>query len=322
MPNDLPIRLADPALLALLLLLPLGWLVYRYLNRGRSAGAMTISTVAPLRGLRPTWKVRHRWTLNLLRLLAVVLIIVALSRPQEGKASARIEAQGIDIVLALDVSGSMLDPGLSAGSKLDGAKSTIKEFIAGRKNDRVGMVIFESESRVVSPLTLDYRALEQIVTRVNNGLLPDGTAIGLGIADSVNLLRESRAKSRVIILATDGENNQHRLEPEDAAKIAQSLHMKLYTIGLLAKGETPSTTTIDEKSLRQLAEPTGGFYARASTGDQLHKIFDNISRLETSQVERQRYTSFNELAGFLIVPAVGLLALESVLAGTLFRRAT
>lgn len=317
---DLPFRLAAPWLLLLLVLLPICWFVYRRVAR-RSPGALIISTVSPLRGLRPSWRVRYRWTLTVLRLVALALLAVALARPQTGKASARVPTQGIDIVIALDVSGSMLDPGLSAGSKLAGAKRAIKEFIATRKNDRVGMVIFESESRVVSPLTLDYNALQQITDKLDNGLLQDGTAIGLGIADATNLLRESRAKSRVIILATDGENNQHKLEPEQAARFAQALKIRLYTIGMLAKDETPATTQVDEKVMRQLAEPTGGFYARAQTGDQLHRIFDHISQLETSQIERQRYTSFNELAGYFIVPAVGLLALEVGLSATLFRRA-
>lgn len=320
--SDLPVRLADPALLALLLLVPTCWFAYRGLNRRRSMGALTISTVAPLRGVPTGWRVRYRWTLNAMRLLAAVLIVVALARPQTGKASARIPTQGIDIVVALDISGSMLDPGLSAGSKLDGAKKAIKDFIAQRKNDRVGFVAFESESRVMSPLTLDYRALEQIVGKVDNGLLPDGTAIGLGIADSVNLLRDSRARSRVIILATDGENNQHRIEPQQAADIAKQLKLKLYTIGMFAKGETAATSQIDEKLMRQLAEPTGGFYARAQSGDQLQKIFDTISKLETSQIERQHYTSYDELEGFFIVPGIGLLITEVLLAGTIFRRAS
>ncbi|HEY8836905.1 MAG TPA: VWA domain-containing protein [Dehalococcoidia bacterium] len=319
MPN-LPFRLADPALLALLVVIPLSWLAFQWIAHRRSSGAMRISTISPLRGVPVGWRVRYRWTLNALRLLAAILVVLALSRPQTGKASARIPAQGVDIVIALDVSGSMLDPGLSASSKLTGAKLAIREFIAQRKNDRVGFVTFESESRVMSPLTLDYRALQQIVDRSDNGLLPDGTAIGLGIADAVNLLRESRAKSRVIILATDGENNQHRLEPEQAADIAKSLKMKLYTIGMFAKGESAATGQIDEKLLRQIAEPTGGFYARAQSGDQLHKIFDTISKLETSQIERQHYTSYFELEGWLLVPAMGLLVLEVVLSGTVFRR--
>jgi len=318
---DLPFRIADPWLLGLLALVAACWLLTRRLRR-RSPGALLISSVAPLRGARPSWRIRSRWLLTPLRALAACLLVLALARPQVGKASARIPAQGIDIVIALDVSGSMLDAGLSAGTKLDGAKRAIKEFIAGRKNDRVGVVIFESESRVVSPLTLDYRQLQQIVDKVSNGLLRDGTAIGLGIADSANLLRESRARSKVIILATDGENNQHRLEPDDAVKIAQqALKVKLYTIGLVQQGAPSSAVGVDEGLMKRLAEQTGGSYARATTGDQLHKIFDHISRLETSQVERQHYTKFDELAGWFIVPAIGLLALEVTLAGTVFRRA-
>ena len=206
------IRLADPWLLLLLLLLPLCWLLARLLGRHRGAGALRISNVAPLRDLPRTWRMRYRWALIALRFAGAALLIVALARPEVGRASARIPTQGIDVVIALDVSGSMLDPGLSAKTKIDGAKQAIDEFISQRKNDRVGFVIFESESRVISPLTLDYSALRSLVDKVNNGdSPPDGTAIGLGIADATNLLRESRAKSRVIILATDGENNQHRL---------------------------------------------------------------------------------------------------------------
>ena len=317
---DLPFRLADPELLALLALVPLAWLAYMLLVRRRPRGALVLSTLAPLSGLRPGRRIRYRWLLMAMRLVAVLLIVVALARPQVGKASARVPAQGIDIVVALDVSGSMLEPGLSAGSKLDGAKKAIAQFIAARKNDRVGFVIFESESRVMSPLTLDYHALEQIVQKVNNGLLPDGTAIGLGIADSVNLLRESRAKSRVIILATDGENNQNRVPPEEVVKIAQDLKLKLYTIGMFAQGETPQTSEIDEKSMQQWAQSTGGFYGRAQSGSQLQHIFDTISRLETSQVERLHYTSFDDLAGWFIVPALALLGIEALLGGTVLRR--
>ncbi|MHB8578159.1 MAG: vWA domain-containing protein [Dehalococcoidia bacterium] len=317
---SLPIRLADPWLLGLLALLPLCWLLGRRVSRQRGAGALAISTVSPLRSLPRTWRIRYRWVLGLLRFAAVVLLIGALARPQVGRASAKLPAQGIDIVIALDVSGSMLDPGLSAGSKLEGAKQAIKQFIAQRKNDRVGLVIFESESRVISPLTLDYHALQQLVDQVNNGLLPDGTAIGLGITDAVNLLRDSRAKSRVIILASDGENNQHRLEPQDGAKIAESLKMKLYTIGMLAQGETPATTQVDEKGMRSWAEQTGGLYGRAQTGAQLRHIFDTISKLETSQIERDHFTSYDELEGYLVTPALGLLAFSVLLAGTVFRQ--
>mgnify|MGYP001434299070 CR=1 FL=1 len=317
---DSAYRFDSPWLLGLLALAAAVWLLSRRVGR-RGGGALVISSVAGLRRVRPSWRIRYRWTLTLLRVLAVVLLVFALARPQIGRASARIPTRGIDIVVALDLSGSMLDPGLSAGSKLAGAKQAINQFIAQRKNDRVGLVVFESESRVVSPLTNDYHALEQQVDQVNNGLLPDGTAIGLGIADAINLLRGSTAKSKVIILATDGENNQHRLEPEQAVGFAKSLKMKLYTIGMLAQNETPATTEVDERSMQQWAKSTGGFYGRAQTESQLQHIFDTISKLETSQLERNHYTSYDELFGFFLVPALGLLMLEAGLGATLFRRA-
>ncbi|HEY7295172.1 MAG TPA: VWA domain-containing protein [Dehalococcoidia bacterium] len=317
---DSPYRLADPWLLGLLALVAAVWLLSRRAGR-RGGGALIISSVAGLRQAPPSWRIRYRWILTLLRVVAVVLLVFALARPQVGRASAKIPTRGIDVVIALDLSGSMLDPGLSSGSKLDGAKQAIKRFIAQRKNDQVGLVVFESESRVVSPLTNDYHALEQQVDQVKNGLLPDGTAIGLGIADAINLLRGSTAKSKVIILATDGENNQHRLEPEQAVDFAKALDMKLYTIGMLAQNETPSTTQIDERSMQQWAKSTGGFYGRAQSESQLQHIFDTISQLETSQLERNHYTSYEELFGFFLVPALGLVMLEAGLGATVFRRA-
>jgi len=315
---DSAYRLDSPWMLGLLALVAAAWLISR--RSRRRGGALIISSVSSLRPVRPSWRIRYRWTLTLLRIVAAVLLVLALARPQVGRASAKIPTRGIDIVIALDLSGSMLDPGLSSGSKLDGAKQAIKQFVAQRKNDRVGLVVFESESRVVSPLTNDYHALEQQIDQVKNGLLPDGTAIGLGVADAINLLRGSTSKSKVIILATDGENNQHRLEPEQAVDFARSLNMKLYTIGMLAQNETPATTQVDERAMQQWAKSTGGFYGRAQTESQLQHIFQTISRLETSQLERNHYTSYDELFGVFLLPALGLLVLEAGLGATLFRR--
>ncbi len=316
---DSAYRFADPWLLGLLALVAAVWLLSR--RTGRRRGALVISSVTALRGAPASWRIRWRWVLTALRVAADGLLVIALARPQVGRASAKVPTRGIDVVIALDLSGSMLDPGLSSGSKLEGAKQAIKQFIAQRKNDQVGLVVFESESRVVSPLTNDYHALEQQVDQVRNGLLADGTAIGLGIADAVNLLRGSTAKSKVIILATDGENNQHRLEPEQAVDFAKALGMKLYTIGLLAANETPATTQIDERAMQQWAKSTGGFYGRAQTESQLQRIFDTISQLETSQLQRTHYTGYDELFGFFLVPALGLIVLEAGLGATLFRRA-
>jgi Ca-activated chloride channel homolog len=315
----MPFRVDAPWLLLALLVVPVLFALAR-LRRGRAPGTLLISSVAPLAGVRQTRRQRLRWLPAALRLLGITLIVLALARPQVGRASSKVPAKGIDIVIALDISGSMSDPGLSAGSKLQGAKQAIKQFIDSRKNDRVGMVVFESQARVVSPLTLDYNALDQLVDQVHNGLLPDGTAIGVGLANAVNLLRGSQAKSRVIILATDGENNQFEVQPETAAQIAASLHMKLYTIGMLAANETPQTTQVNETLMAQLAQSTGGFYGRAQTESDLQNIFNTISKLETSRVERAHYTVFDELEGWLVVPGIALLALEATLGATLFRR--
>ena len=315
----MPVRLDAPWLLLLLLIVPALWLLAR-LRRGRAPGTLLLPTIGPFAGVAISRRQRLRWLPAALRLFGVALIVVALARPQIGRASSKVPTKGIDIVIALDVSGSMDDPGLSAGNKLDGAKQAIEKFIDTRKNDRVGMVIFESQARVVSPLTLDYQALDQLVGQVRNGLLPDGTAIGVGIADAINLLRGSQAKSRVIILATDGENNVDQLEPETAAQLAQQLHIKLYTIGMFAQGETPQTTEIDESSMQKWAGVTGGFYGRAQSESDLQNIFSTISRLETSTVERTHYTIYDDLEGWLVAPGIALLALEVVLSNTIFRR--
>lgn len=315
----MPLRLGAPWLLLLLLIVPLLWLLARP-RRGRASGALLLPTIGPLSGVIASRRQRLRWLPAALRLPGIVLIIVALARPQIGRASSKVPAKGIDVVIALDISGSMDDPGLSAGTKLDGAKQAIEQFIDARKNDRVGLVIFESEARVVSPLTLDYQALDQLVAQMRNGLVPDGTAIGVGIANAVNLLRSSPAKSRVIILATDGENNVDNLEPQTAVQLAAQLHIKLYTIGMFAQGETPQTTAIDETSMQKWAGSTGGFYGRAQSESQLQSIFSTISKLETSTVERSHYTLYDDLEAWLVVPGIALLALEVALSSTLFRR--
>ena len=316
----MPFRLAAPWVLLLLLLLPAFWLVARTRQR-RPPATLIIPSARLLAGVPVTRRQRLRWIPAALRLVGIALLLGALARPQIGRASSRVPAQGIDVVIALDVSGSMDDPGLSSGSKLDGAKQAIKQFIDTRKSDRVGLVIFESQARVISPLTLDYNALDQLVDQMHNGLLPDGTAIGLGITEAINLLRSSQARSRVIILATDGENNQYAVEPETAAQIAAQLHMKLYTIGLLAQGETPQTTEIDEKNMQKWAQMTGGFYGRAQTEDDLQRIFQTISKLETSRIEQSHYTIYDDLESWLVVPGLALLAAEVALSATVFRRA-
>jgi Ca-activated chloride channel family protein len=316
-------RFADPWVLGLLPLVVLAALIYRRLQPGRPRGGVVLSTLAPLGAARPSWRIRLRPLLVAGRLLAIGLIVVALARPQTIEANATVASEGIDIVLAFDISGSMDEQGLDSPSKIEGAKKALKQFLGERKDDRVGLVVFKSEARVLSPLTTDYKALERLVDqadKLNRGVLPEGTAIGLGIADSLNLLRSSQARSRVVILATDGENNQMRVEPEQAGKMAEVLKVRVYTIGIPTARSRPEET-LDERQMRRIAESTGGRYERAANQQGLADIYTSITTLEKSRIERERFTRYNELAPWLLLPAFGLIVLESLLGTTLFRRA-
>ncbi len=315
------IRFAYPWVLAGLLALPVLALLVLRLRPDRLRGGAVLSTVGPLTrigGGRARW----RRLLLPLQLLALALLIVALARPQRVQADARVETQGIDIVLTFDISGSMREEGLGAKTKMDAARGALKDFINGRENDRVGLVVFKSDSRVMAPLTLDYRALSLMlddVEKQNEGL-SEGTAIGLGMADALNLLRNSPTKTRVVILATDGQNNQTKVTPDQAAAIAETLKIRVYTIGMVTANARPEAT-LDEREMRRLSERTGGSYARATNQQNLEEIYNNIASLEKSRFERERLTRYDELAGFALLPGLGLVLLQVVLATTWLRRA-
>ena len=327
------IHFESPYFLLLLLLLPVvaAWQFRRPSGR-RPAGALTLASLRLVSDLRPTWRVRHRWVLPALRLLALVLLILALARPQTGRAGAVVPAEGIDIVLALDISGSMTESTLGDKTPLEAAKQVVSDFIAGRENDRLGLVAFRSQSLALSPLTLDYQALQEMVARADDSPIPDGTAIGLAVADSLNLLRESGARSRIVILLTDGENNRLEVEPLAAARIAGALKIRVYTIGVVGSpragsgGESPAGTpaprpSVDEEALRRMAEVSGGRYYRADSPDTLAQIYDEIGKLEKSRVGQERFSAFDERSALFLVPALALLGLEVLLASTVFRRA-
>jgi Ca-activated chloride channel family protein len=319
MPENL--RFADPWVLVLLLVLPVLASRYRRRRPYRLPGGVVLSTLAPLAGIRPSWRVRLQPLPGALRLLALALVIVALARPQVVDAGARITAEGIDIVLALDISGSMRDAGLDAAHKIDAAKAALKQFLASRRDDRVGLVVFRAEARVLSPLTLDYKALAQLVEEADkNQPLEEGTAIGLGLVTSLNVLRDSHARSRVVILATDGENNVTTVEPEQAGKIAEALKVRVYTIGIPTAG-TRAEQTLNEQQMRRIAEGTGGSYTRANNEQGLADLFTSIAALEKSRVERERFSRAHELAPWLLVPAFALVVLETLLTATVLRRA-
>jgi len=316
------IQFANPWVLVGLLAVPLLWLVVTRLAPERLRGGVVLSSLGPLLRIAPAGRARWRRLLLPLSLAGLALLIVALARPQTVKADATVETQGIDIVLAFDISGSMQEGGLGAAKKIDGAKQALKDFIEGRENDRIGLVVFRSEQRTMAPLTLDYRALSEMIDQVEeqNEGLNDGTAIGLGIADSVNLLRNSRSRSRIIILATDGQNNEFRVPPEQAAAIAETLNIPIYTIGIVT-ANTRAEATLDEQQMRRISERTGGDYARATDTEGLREIYENVANLEKSRFERQRLTRYNELANWLLVPGIALLMLGVLLDTTWLRRA-
>ena len=312
-------RFQAPLLLILLLLLvPLAW----WLRRPQRGAALRLSTLAPLASITPSWRLRLRPLLLVLRLAAAALFIVALARPQLGQANAIVENRGIDIVIAQDLSGSMTEPfGPQTGpgphdTRLSAAKRLDAQFVAERKDDRIGLVVFESETRVMSPTTDDHDALRGIIQKLDTNLLPDGTAIGEGLSSAINLLRGSNSRSRVVILLTDGENNIHNVEPDQAAKLAKALGIRVYTIGII----DPRTNEVDVNALKAVAEPTGGAFFPATSPSALGDVYQRINSMEKSTVQILHFDRYDELAPWLIAPGLGLLVVEVFLGNTIFRR--
>ncbi|MEX2246958.1 MAG: VWA domain-containing protein [Dehalococcoidia bacterium] len=315
------LRFASPYLLVLLALVPALAFAARW-RRGDASAALRIGSAAAAAAVPRTWKLRLDLALIVLRLLAVALLVFAVARPQRGEAESVEAGEGVDIVLAFDVSSSMTQPFGRTQSRLDAAKSVLSEFIASRGTDRVGLVIFKGSSLTLSPLTADYAAVEGAVQGADTIDLADGTAIGNAIAESVNVLRESHAASRVVILLTDGENNVHEIEPLTAARIAERLGVRVYTIGVVSRvfGQTRSTTNVDERALERIAEVTRGAYNRAEDQEALAGIYSRIDELEKSRVEGRVFTRYDEFAPWLLAAAAAALAIELALRSTLLRR--
>ncbi len=288
---------------------------------GRPRGAHVVALVAAPGLGRQTPRLRLARWLPALRVVALLLLVVGLARPRAGQAEALVPAEGIDIALSLDVSSSMETNSLGGKSRLDVTRDVVRDFVAGRKNDRIGLVVFQNEALAISPLTLDYKALDRIVADLKSGILPDGTGIGVGLASALTLLQDSPAATRIVILLTDGEHNAKSISPEDAAGIAASLRIRVYTIGV--EGERSlSGPGFDEDLLMRIADATGGRYFAASNRNQLAAIYDEIGRLETSHLDRDRYERFREFGPWLAFFGAGLLLAEFTLRGTWLRRAT
>jgi Ca-activated chloride channel family protein len=305
----------DPELLYLLAAIPLVALLWRlFAARPRTLRLPALTQAMAARTLR----MRLRWVVPALCLAALAALIVAMARPRSGEARSVIPAEGIDIALALDLSSSMeefMEPGRT---RIDAAKETIGEFVAGLENDRVGLVIFQEDALPLSPPTLDYQAVTRLVADLESGLLPDGTAIGLGIAEAVTMLEESRARSRIVILLTDGRNNEFTVRPAEAAALAETLGIRVYTIGI---SETRSGgSNLDAELLTEIAETTGGRAFRVDDEDALGEVYDEIGRLEKSRVGGEEFTVFDEYGPRVALLGVVLLAAGIALSQTAFRR--
>lgn len=327
-------RFANPEYFYLLLVIPL--LVYWYWRRQRKvSGRIRFSDVSIVRQVGQTIKQRLRHSLFLLRLLFIILIIVAFARPQSGSKMRETSTEGVDIILALDVSSSMLAEDFKPKNRLVAAKQVAEEFVRGRQNDRLGMVIFAGESFTQCPLTLDYGVLLSLLREIKVADQEwDGTAIGMGIINAVNRLRDSKAKSKVIILLTDGVNNRGEIDPITASNIAAALNIKIYTIGagsrgtalypvddpILGKRFIPMQVEIDEDVLKKIAANTGGKYFRATNTEKLTQIYEEIGELEKTKIEVKEFTRYDEFFGYFLGAGLLLFMLEIILGQTVFRK--
>lgn len=307
----------------LLVLLPLGAALLGWRWRSRPARpALALADLGALReAARPSWRLRLRWLPTALRVAALALVILALARPQRGLAVTTVPEEGIDVVVALDVSGSMQQRASRSErtTKLVAAKVAIDEFVRELEGDRVGLVTFQSTALLMSPLTLDRVALARQVWGVEPGLLVDGTAIGLGLSEAVNLLRDSPARSRVVVLLTDGENNAGEVPPLQAARIAEALGVRVYTIGFHGAA-TRTSSSVDVRLLQQVASTTGGAYYDASSPDEVEQAYESVRTLERALIGERQFTEFEELAPRLAIAAILLLLAEAGLRSTVLRR--
>lgn len=287
----------------------------------RKPRGYTVSSAGPVLAIPPSWRLRLARALPALRVLAVLMLAVAAAGPREGKADSIVPGEGVDIALAFDISSSMDQRFAPGKSRLDASKDVIREFIKSRQNDRVGLVVFQQDALALSPPSLDYEALDKMVADLQSGLLPDGTGIGVGLATALNMLQDSTAASRIVILLTDGEHNADSISPEKAADLAISLKIRVYTIGVVSQASAGRNPEIDEDLLRAIADRTDGKYFEADSPQALQDIYTEIGSLERSRVGRESFESFTEFAPLFAAGAALLLAAELVLRGTVLRRA-
>ncbi len=321
---------AQPYLLWLLLLLPLLVVAFIFYSKKKKTD-VRFSSFDNFIGYIPTFRQRMRLLPFILKLLAIASIIIALARPQSSSSGQNVTTEGIDIMIALDISSSMLAEDLKP-NRIEAAKKVADDFIDGRPNDRIGLVVFSGESFTQCPMTTDHAVLKNLFQGIQSGMLVDGTAIGEGLATAVNRIRNSKAKSKVVILLTDGVNNLGSIAPVTAGEIAKTFGVRVYTVGIGTQGMAPypyktpfgiqyqnMEVQIDEGILKQIADETGGKYFRATSTNKLKEIYTDIDQLEKTKIDVTEYRHKSEEFYPLILLAVLLLGLEVILKYTILK---
>lgn len=313
----------------LLALLPL--VVLYVWKRNRQHAEMLISNARVLASMKPTWRVRLRHLPFVLAVLAAVFVICALARPQKTDSWRNETTEGIDIVMALDISSSMLAEDLKP-NRLEAAKSVATEFVSNRPNDNVGLVVFSAESFTQCPLTINHAELINLMKGVKSGMIADGTAIGSGLATAVNRIKDSKAVSKVVILLTDGSNNQGAIAPITAGEIAQTFGIRVYTIGVGSRGQAPYPfqtpygvqyqnidVDIDEDVLQQIATTTGGAYFRATDTESLKSIYAEIDQMEKTRINVKEFSQKEEMFSYFVLAALCCMVLQVALRCTVLK---
>lgn len=328
--NDITFAYKEMFWLLLAIPLLVGWYIWK--DRSWTA-ELRIPSLSGFDGVRTSTRQYTRHALFALRILVLALLITVLARPQSRSSWKNVSTQGIDIVLSMDISASMLAQDFKP-NRLEASKEVAMEFIDARPNDRIGLVIFSGESFTQCPITTDHDVIKNMFSGIRTGMIADGTAIGLGLANAVNRIKESKAKSKVVILLTDGVNNQGAIAPLTAAEIAKAFDVRVYTIGVGTMGKALSPVAvfpngqyqfdyvdvnIDEPMMKQIAEMTGGKYFRATDNKKLKDVYREIDKLEKTIVEEKSFTNKEErYLPFALIAGL-LLALEFLLRNTYFR---
>jgi Ca-activated chloride channel family protein len=325
-------QFADPQYFWLFTLFPLLWLV-RFWRR-RTAPVLRFSDVSRAAGVRKSWRQKFAFFPAFLRFLVLSFLILGMARPQRGTRNLESSTSGIDITLVMDISGSMKAEDFHPQNRLVVAKQVTRDFILGRQTDRIGLVIFSKESFTQCPLTVDYGVLLNLLEGVRFGMIEDGTAIGMGLINGVNRLKDSPAKNKIVLLMTDGANNQGAIDPLTAAGVAQALGIKVYTIGIGRQGLVPMPvddpvfgrrymqvqSDLDEPTLREMARLTGGKFYRAKDEKALALIFKEIDALEKTKIKVKEFWEFDERFRPWVLGGLLILLFELFLGATVFRR--